>query len=125
MNGQLAVEVCDTDLNCCDAGELDSDRDDFNHGHVDVFFGNGIRDCKDFEMAPGNAIMIVTHNGIDAWKGDWIRCLYYHLLAYKYLQMPPLPTRCPKKVLLQKKLSSLLKKRFFLDTLYNKCKDRK
>ena len=32
MNGGLNVEICDTDLNCCNAGSLDSDRDDFNKG---------------------------------------------------------------------------------------------
>ena len=32
MNGGLNVEICDSDLNCCNAGSLDSDRDDFNKG---------------------------------------------------------------------------------------------
>ena len=32
MNGGLNVEICDSDLNCCNAGSLDSDRDDFYKG---------------------------------------------------------------------------------------------
>ena len=77
MNGKLAVEICDSELNCCNAGELDSDRDDFNHGHVDVFWGGGIRECQEYELSSGNALMVVTHNGIDMWKGDWIRYKIY------------------------------------------------
>ena len=85
MNGKLAVEICDSELNCCNAGELDSDRDDFNHVLVHVFWGGGIRECQEYELASGNALMVVTHNGIDMWKGDWIRykiCLY---LRFKML----------------------------------------
>ena len=73
MNGALTVEICDTGLNCCNAGNIDSDRDDFNKGHVDVFYGGMIRECEGTEMADGAAILIVTHNGIDGWKGEWIR----------------------------------------------------
>ena len=73
MNGKLTTEICDTQLNCCNTGNLDSSRDDFNGGNVDVFWGNMIGECADFEMSDGAAIMVVTHNGIDAWKGDWIR----------------------------------------------------
>ena len=73
MDGSLSVEICDSTLTCCNAGELDTDRNDFNKGYVDVFYGNQIRECLEFNMADGNAIMIVTHNGWDAWKGDWIR----------------------------------------------------
>jgi len=85
MNGKLAVEICDSELNCCNAGELDSDRDDFNHGHVDVFWGGGIRECQEYELASGNALMVVTHNGIDMWKGDWIRII---LDGGEYLDCP-------------------------------------
>ena len=77
MNGQLTAEICDSNLLCCNAGNLDSDRDDFNKGHVDVFYGVQIRECSDFEMGDGGAIMIITHNGIDAWKGDWLRWMRY------------------------------------------------
>jgi len=85
MNGALTVEICDTSLNCCHAGEIDSDRDDFNKGHVDVFFGGMIRDCDGLELADGAALLIVTHNGLDGWKGDWIRIV---LDGGKYLQCP-------------------------------------
>merc|ERR1719367_1792392 len=84
-NGGLIVEICDTGLNCCNAGALDSDRDDFNKGHVDVFFGGMIRECDGAGMAEGSALLIVTHNGIDAWKGDWIRLI---LDDGTYLQCP-------------------------------------
>ena len=73
MNGRLTTEICDMNLNCCNTGNLNSDRDDFNGGNVDVFWGSMIGDCEDFEMSEGAALMIVTHDGLDAWKGDWIR----------------------------------------------------
>ena len=73
MNGKLTTEICDMNLNCCNTGNLDSSRDDFNGGNVDVFWGSMIGDCEDFEMSEGAALMIVTHDGLDAWKGDWIR----------------------------------------------------
>ena len=82
MNGGLNVEICDTDLNCCNAGTLDSDRDDFNKGHVDVFYGNMINGCEETVLSEGPALMIVTHNGIDGWKGDWIR---YRTLITVYM----------------------------------------
>ena len=73
MDGSLTVEICDSTLTCCNAGELETDRNDFNKGYIDVFYGNQIRECFEFDMTEGNAIMIATHNGWDAWKGDWIR----------------------------------------------------
>merc|ERR1711874_10179 len=57
MNGALTVEICDTGLNCCNAGNIDSDRDDFNKGHVDVFYGGMIRQCEGTELADGAAIL--------------------------------------------------------------------
>ena len=74
MAGRLAVTICDSNLNCCDAGELDSDRNDYNWGHVDVFWGSYIGECLEYEVADGPALMMIAHVGIDAWKGDWIRC---------------------------------------------------
>ena len=50
-------------------------RDDFNHGHVDAFFGNGIGECDGAELMDGKAIMVVTHSGSDAWLGEWMRWL--------------------------------------------------
>ena len=73
MDGKLTVEVCDSTLTCCNAGELETDRNDFNKGYIDVFYGGQIRDCSEFTLADGNALMIVTHQGLDAWKGEWIR----------------------------------------------------
>ena len=73
MNGKLTTEICDTSLNCCNTGNLDSDRDDFNHGHVDTFWGGMIGECNEFDMGDGAAIMVVSHSGIDAWKGEYIR----------------------------------------------------
>ena len=84
MDGSLSVEICDSTLTCCNAGELDTDRNDFNKGYVDVFYGNQIRECLEFNMADGNAIMIVTHNGWDAWKGDWIR--YIHTINIRLVK---------------------------------------
>jgi len=85
MNGGLTVEICDTGLNCCHAGQLDSDRDDFNKGHVDVFYGGMIQNCDGAELADGGALLVVTHNGLDGWKGDWFRIV---LDGGKYLQCP-------------------------------------
>ena len=48
-------------------------RDDFNHGHVDVFFGTGIGECDGADLEDGGAIMVVTHAGGDAWLGEWMR----------------------------------------------------
>ena len=74
MNGAIVAEICDSSLYCCNAGELDTDRDDFNKGHVDVFYGRQIGECEGWELGEGPALMIVTHQGMDAWKGDWTRC---------------------------------------------------
>ena len=74
MNGAIVAEICDSSLYCCKAGELDTDRDDFNKGHVDVFYGRQIGECEGWELGEGPALMIVTHQGMDAWKGDWTRC---------------------------------------------------
>merc|ERR1719317_1578563 len=73
MNGGLAVEICGSNFYCCNAGALDSDRDDFNKGHVDVFFGDRIRECNGAELIDGSAIMVVSHAGSDAWLGERIR----------------------------------------------------
>ena len=48
-------------------------RHDFNKGHVDVFFGDRIRECNGAELIDGSAIMVVSHAGSDAWLGEWIR----------------------------------------------------
>ena len=54
-------------------------------GHVDVFYGNMIAGCEETVLAEGPALLIVTHNGIDGWKGDWIRIV---LDGGAYLQCP-------------------------------------
>ena len=78
MNGKLTTEICDMNLNCCNTGNLDSDRDDFNHGHMDVFWGGMIGECGgEYDMMDGPAIMVVSHSGIDGWKGDFIRCKHF------------------------------------------------
>ena len=95
MNGGLTVEICDAELTCCNAGMLDSFgyvlsfeniftlkcwlvnifRNDFQSGFVDVFYGSAIGECDNIDIGEGAAIMVVTHDGIDAWLGDWIRSL--------------------------------------------------
>ena len=50
-------------------------RNDFIKGFVDVFYGEAIGECDAVELGDGQIVMIVTHNGIDAWFGDWIRFL--------------------------------------------------
>eukprot|EP00091_Calanus_sinicus_P001587 TRINITY_DN1159_c0_g1_i1.p1 TRINITY_DN1159_c0_g1~~TRINITY_DN1159_c0_g1_i1.p1 ORF type:complete len:158 (-),score=65.57 TRINITY_DN1159_c0_g1_i1:67-495(-) len=75
MNGDLAVEICNADLVCCNAGTLDTSRDDFNSGNVDVFSGDTLGECEGADIGDGGAIMIVTHNGGDAWLGEWIRVI--------------------------------------------------
>jgi len=75
MNGGLTVEICDAELNCCNAGGLDSNGDDFQKGFVDVFYGSAIGECDGADIGDGAAIMIVTHDGIDAWLGEWIRVI--------------------------------------------------
>merc|ERR1719317_582903 len=75
MNGGLAGEICGSNFYCCNAGALDSDRDDFNKGHVDVFFGDRIRECDGAELIDDSAIMVVSHAGSDAWLGEWIRII--------------------------------------------------
>ena len=52
---------------------------------MDVFYGNMINGCEDTVLAEGPALLIVTHNGIDGWKGDWIRIV---LDGGAYLQCP-------------------------------------
>merc|ERR1712086_136936 len=79
MDGGLTVEICDTDLTCCNAGMLDSFGNDFQSGFVDVFYGSAIGECDNIDIGEGAAIMVVTHQGIDAWLGEWIRLLViYH-----------------------------------------------
>merc|ERR1711892_784945 len=68
MNGGLTVEICN-------AGGLDSNGDDFQKGFVDVFYGSAIGECDGAVIGDGAAIMIVTHDGIDAWLGEWIRVI--------------------------------------------------
>merc|ERR1711915_1139099 len=73
MDGDLTVEICDGNLSCCNAGRLSSSRNDFIKGFVDVFYGEAIGECDAVELGDGQIVIIVTHNGIDAWFGDWIR----------------------------------------------------
>lgn len=85
-SGHVSAEVCDSNLNCCNTGELDTSRNDFNKGYTDVFSGGQIGECNEFEIAEsGAALMIVSHTGSDAWKGDWIRLI---LEAGTYLDCP-------------------------------------
>ena len=72
-SGHVSVELCDSNLNCCNSGELDTDRNDFNKGYIDVFYGSQIGECNEFEISDGAALLVVSHSGSDAWKGDWIR----------------------------------------------------
>merc|ERR1711915_738116 len=75
MNGGLMAEICDSQLNCCTTGELDSPRDDFNKGFVDVFYGSDIGLCDHFEVLSDSFLVILTHNGSDAWKGEYVRII--------------------------------------------------
>ena len=54
MNGGLNVEICDSDLNCCNAGSLDSDRDDFNK----AIFGFCLRDYW-FRSTPQSDLSVI------------------------------------------------------------------
>ena len=40
---------------------------------MDVFYGGTLGECEGADIGDGGVIMIVTHNGGDAWLGDWIR----------------------------------------------------
>ena len=52
---------------------------------MDVSYGNMINGCEEIVLSEGPALLIVTHNGIDGWKGDWIRIV---LDGGAYLQCP-------------------------------------
>lgn len=75
LGSKLSAEICDAGLLCCQAGHLESNRDDFKESNVDVFYGSMmIGECAEFEMGDGEAaIMILTHSGLDGWTGDWVR----------------------------------------------------
>merc|ERR1711890_47092 len=75
MNGGITLEICNGELVCCNTGKLDSARDDFNKGMYDVFAGSEIGECGGLDLGQGDLVMVVTHNGLDAWLGEWIRII--------------------------------------------------
>ena len=104
MDGGITLEICNGELVCCNSGKLDSPRyiniiietlsqlkinttadilcfirNDFHKGMYDVFAGSQIGECDGIDLGDGNMVMVVTHNGPDAWLGEWIRSL---LLSY-------------------------------------------
>merc|ERR1712112_8779 len=69
---KIYAAVCDSYLNCCDAGYLDTSGDDLESGHIDTF--TSIGECKNFSVhESGNMIVTVTHTGSDGWRGVWFR----------------------------------------------------
>jgi len=66
--------ICDAQNNCCDAGDLNTQHDDFLRGEMDLFTSIGA--CQGFSVDPTHDLtMTVRHNQKDAWYGDWIRVI--------------------------------------------------
>merc|ERR1712098_346389 len=67
--------ICDAQSNCCDAGDLNTQHDDFLRNEMDLF--TSIGDCQGFSLDPTHDLtMTVRHNQDDAWYGDWIRVIF-------------------------------------------------
>ena len=51
-----------------------------------MFFGSTLGECEGAELGEvTSALMVLTHSGSDAWRGDWVRIV---LDGGRYLQCP-------------------------------------
>ena len=80
-DGHLSVTISNQNFESCSTGELDTDRDDFDRGHIDSFYGPQIGSCNGFELGDGIALMTISHSGSDMWIGDWVRYVSKEFLS--------------------------------------------
>ena len=87
-DGHLSITISNQSFESCSTGELDTERNDFNRGYVDSFFGPQVGACDGFDLGDGIALMTISHSGSDMWIGDWVRyCLKSFCQAH---------VQCPK-----------------------------
>ena len=91
-DGNLSITISNQNFESCSTGELDTDRDDFDRGHIDSFFGPQIGSCNGFELGDGIALMTISHSGSDMWIGDWVR-YYLRSFCQAQVQVPIVLTK--------------------------------
>jgi hypothetical protein len=77
MNGELDLVVCAGTFGCCLITTLDNEYDNFESGVLDVFAGQYLQGCFNFEVTDDTiTTLLVSHRGEDAWLGEWFRILF-------------------------------------------------
>merc|ERR1712133_196805 len=61
----------------CITNPLDSDRDDFEPGHLDSYTGGILGECNGFNAGADvdGWEMVIIHSGSDGWAGEYIEVL--------------------------------------------------
>ena len=88
-DGHLSITISNQSFESCSTGELDTERNDFNRGYIDSFFGPLVGGCDGFDLGDGIALMTISHSGSDMWIGDWVRyCLRIFYQAHVQVLCP-------------------------------------
>ncbi len=76
--GNIDIEIIAQNASSCLVENLNSPDNDFEPGAIDVFEGDQIGDCYNFEVPDYDIIIFrITHSGIGGWKPEWFRVFFF------------------------------------------------
>merc|ERR1712029_175504 len=77
--GELSVKICgqgQAPSICCVVANIDNDDDNFEEGATDVFTGNDLKECNNFDLgnvvSPDQFSLVIYHAGSDGGTFDFV-----------------------------------------------------
>ena len=83
LEGNLGFDICAAS-HCCYLYLMDYPYNQYVKGRIEGFTEGQLQECQHFPIPDGNVTELkITHSGVDAWLGEYIRLLmdtgiYYH-----------------------------------------------
>merc|ERR1712203_116058 len=84
--GELSVKVCgqgQAPTICCVVANIDNDDDNFEEGAIDIFTGNDLKECNNFDL--GNLLVLINlvllFTMLDQMVGLLTLCLQSQMMA--------------------------------------------
>jgi hypothetical protein len=75
--GKVDITIYAANATYCYIGKLDGGGNDFESGDINIFEGDELGDCYNFEVPDYQVKQLsIQHSGTDGWKPEWFRIFF-------------------------------------------------